>query len=78
MDINEINIKGCVDCPFRYTDWNEYSIGDDILEKCILGQNLRLTDYFIDSYDSKKEEELKLKTPKWCPIKGKKLIITFI
>lgn len=75
---NYCNIKGCFECPFRYSDYDDFAIGDDTIEVCTLAQHLRLKQYFIDSYDTKANQSYKkLKTPIWCPVKEKPLLLKF-
>lgn len=62
-------INGCIDCPFRYSDYNEFSIGSDTLEICVLTQFMNTRDSFIDDYDSVAGDSFKGKTPAWCPLK---------
>ena len=72
------NIKSCKNCPFMYFDYDDFAIGADTLVICNLAQNKNSKDYIIDSYDSKKGESSKCKTPVWCFIKNKPLLLKFI
>jgi len=70
-------ITGCIDCPFRFHEYDDYALGHDTIESCNLAVDLNLDEYFIDSYDTKNQDELTLKTPKWCPLKNNSLLLTF-
>jgi hypothetical protein len=78
--MNEIKTSGCINCPFRYTNYDDYAIGNDILEECLLRMYLNhkeglYVDYFILSYDSKTGKiPKKILTPAWCPIKTNPII----
>ena len=69
-----IECKGCIDCPFRYDDYNSESMGNDTLLICTLCEHLNLPNYFIDSYDSwvADEQGYKVETPDWCPLRAYK------
>lgn len=77
-DINCKNIKGCFECPFRYSDYDDFAVGDDTLEVCTLAREMKLKNYFIYMYDTKQNQHAKLKTPKWCPIRTKPLLLKYI
>jgi hypothetical protein len=62
-------IKGCYECPFRYTDYDDYAIGNDTCEICVFARNMDLPDYFIASYKREFDDEIVFDTPEWCPIK---------
>lgn len=70
-------INGCIDCPFRYSDYNEFSIGSDTLEICVLTQFMNTRDSFIDDYDSVAGDSFKGKTPAWCPLKESPVTIKY-
>ena len=83
-NINSRIIHGCFDCPFKYSDYDSFAIGDDTLIICALAQEMKLDDHYIDSYDCKsnsynikRNQQKKLKTPEWCPIKDKPLLLKF-
>lgn len=65
-----IKVTGCVDCPFRNYDYDEWAVGMDTVETCMLKQHIdpSSSEYFIDVYRSSHEEK-ELKTPEWCPLK---------
>lgn len=66
--MKEVKVKGCEDCLFRYTDYDDFAVDSDTLEKCILAENLEYKEYIIDIYDTKQNQESKLNTPSWCPL----------
>jgi hypothetical protein len=45
-------IKSCIDCPFCYHDYDDFSMGDNTILICTLAEFERLNEYIIDSYDS--------------------------
>ena len=67
-----IECKGCLDCPFRYDDYNPDSMGKDTVVVCNLAHHLELPLYLVVSYDSWQEDdvEFKIDTPMWCPLKN--------
>ena len=77
MENELIEITGCVDCPFRTCEWDDFAVGSDMIEKCILNMNNRSIDYIIELYDTKKGEESRLETPEWCPLKNKVLTVKY-
>lgn len=67
-------IKGCTDCIFRYSSYDDYALGYDILDICVLSNNIIKA---YDSFTEKREYKLRTfrRTPKWCPLDQKNLII---
>ena len=67
-----IECKGCLDCPFRYDDYNGDSVGYDTLTLCVLARRLDLPLYLIKSYDSWEVDNIDftIETPCWCPLKN--------
>ena len=68
-----IECKGCIDCPFRYDDYNGDSVGYDTLTLCVLARRLDLPLYLIKSYDTwevENEGTFSIDTPMWCPLKN--------
>lgn len=66
-----IKVTGCEDCPFRNHDYDDWAVGSDTLELCMLKQHIdpSSSDYFIDVYSSR-DQDRELVTPEWCPLKG--------
>lgn len=60
---SEINITGCIDCPFAQLEYDDYSVNFDTTAICGLSKYLGYHEYIIDSYnridDCKYCEELK-------------------
>lgn len=75
--MKEISIRGCGECPFRYTNWDDFAVGNDTLEICTISMNLGFQKYFIDCYDTKNEEEPELLTPDWCPLKQNSILFKY-
>lgn len=67
-----IECKGCIDCPFKYRDYDGYSLGHDTIIVCNLAEYLGLPLYLITSYDSWQEDtiDFTIQTPIWCPLKN--------
>lgn len=65
--MKEIKVNSCEDCPFRYMDYNDYSVGYNTMEICMLSQYNRLNDYIICIYDQGNIEP-DLTSPDWCPL----------
>lgn len=77
--VEKLNVSGCVDCPFAYTEYDDFATGVDSLEICGLAQFNKLELITIKAYDSKEGEEISNDdTPKWCPIKNKLLVIEYV
>ena len=67
-----IECKGCIDCPFRYDDYNSESLGKDTIVVCNLAHHLELPLYLIKSYDSWEIDNVafSIEIPCWCPLKN--------
>lgn len=52
MGKTQIDITSCIDCPFRYDDYNDYAIGNDTIVICNLSRYLQMDISIIDSYNS--------------------------
>jgi len=68
-------IKNCLDCPFSYTEYDDYALNLDTMEICNLAVNLNINDHFINVYNRIDEENIKHKIPKWCPLKKESLLL---
>jgi polyhydroxyalkanoate synthesis regulator phasin len=58
-------INYCGNCPFSYSDYDDFAIGYSTADICTLSRFLKLKDDCI--LVSNGDEELK--TPNWCPLK---------
>ena len=71
----EQKITCCGDCPFMYTEFDDYAMGPDTSETCAYASFLRYNlnkddqEYFIDSYNGGDDEREPKPTPDWCPLK---------
>ena len=76
-----IEISGCVNCPFKVVDYDDFAVGNDTLINCSLAEYLQMDEYYINSYDTKNYEEYEdeeLVTPSWCPVlKNKEINIKY-
>lgn len=61
------NVKGCLDCPFKYEHYNHFSSGKDTTVVCVLAENIKQPEHIISIFDAENPE--KIKTPSWCPLK---------
>lgn len=69
--MNEIKIKNCNDCPFRFSDYDDFSTSEkDTCEICILARYLEFDDDIIECYSMYKKESDNFIRPEWCPIKN--------
>ena len=59
-------INCCGNCPFLYSDYDDFAIGNSTAEICTLAKFKDLKEYFILLHDGEDE----IKTPKWCPLKS--------
>ena len=53
-------------CPFRYSDYDDFSVGDSTAEVCTLARYKNLKDYFIMFHNGEIDD---MNTPEWCPLK---------
>lgn len=70
---NNIIVDGCINCPFMYSDYDDYALGFNTTDICTLALRMDLPDYFINARDAS-DDNIDIKTPSWCPL-DKKLII---
>ena len=75
--MKNIEVKKCTECPFRYDDFDDFSMGDDTVMVCSLANHLRLPNIFIGSYSSWDEEKSCSELPEWCPLKNEDYKISF-
>ena len=61
-----IECKGCIDCPFRYDDYNGDANGYDTMVMCVIKRHC------IVVYDSWDRKNIVVETPDWCPLKEHK------
>ena len=66
--MKKINVSGCIDCPFRGSEFNDYAVGFDSIDSCELARFFNYKDNIIVVYNMC-DEDSKLETPKWCPLK---------
>ena len=75
----EIKVNCCGSCPFQEVSYDDFAVGNDTIEVCLLARKLNMKEYFIDVYDSKRGEDsgnLETKVPEWCPLKEKDYTIS--
>ena len=71
----ELNVKSCLDCPFRYSDYDDWAIGDDIEDNCTLAQYLNFNEYTITSRNLGDKFKM-VGRPEWCPLNKEDIKIT--
>lgn len=75
----EVKINGCSNCPFSYKDFDDYAVGKDTVETCLLSQHFNKSEYIIGVYDMNdyydNQEEIETDgdfvdgSPDWCLLK---------
>ena len=72
-----IKVTGCSNCPFMVSDYDDYAVGYDTIDKCSLAVFLNLKNTVIEVYNMF-EENGERNTPDWCPLKAnQKYIISW-
>lgn len=66
-------VNFCGNCPFRYSDYDDFAIGYSTATNCTLAMFLRQKDYCILMSDGDEE----VKTPEWCPLKNEEFTFNF-
>jgi hypothetical protein len=66
-------INFCGNCPFKYSDYDDWAVGYSTCTVCTLAQFLKLNEYLI--LVSNGDEEVK--TPDWCPLKTDEYTFNF-
>jgi len=66
-------INFCGNCPFKYSNYDDYALGYSTVTTCTLSKFLKLEDDCILVSDGEKE----LKTPNWCPLKTDEFTFDF-
>jgi len=65
--MNEINVDGCLNCPFLTSEYDDWAVGHSTLDKCTLSMFLDKEEYIVsmhDNYGPNQDSD----TPKWCPL----------
>lgn len=77
MSEKVIVVKGCNDCPFCYSEYDDYALNNDTLVYCILAIYNKSNKYFIDAYNDHGDdrENHPKETPDWCPLNNEELRI---
>ena len=66
-------INFCGNCPFSYSDYNDFAVGYSTVNVCTLAQFLKLKNYCISVNNG---DEV-LITPEWCPLKTEEFTFGF-
>ena len=66
-------INFCGNCPFSYSDYDDYALGYSTITTCTLSRFLKLKDDCISLSDGDEE----LSTPNWCPLKTEEYTFNF-
>lgn len=69
-------VNYCGNCPFLYSDYDDYAMGYSTLDICTLSKFLKYKDYIVSKHDSIGFNE-DSKTPEWCPIRKEKFELIF-
>lgn len=89
--LKEIKVNNCENCPFRAIDYDDFSVGYDSMDTCLLAMYNEQEDYLIQVYnindrfecqgcdedDDCKCEPKEIVTPKWCPLLGNTINISY-
>jgi len=77
----EQKITCCGDCPFMYSEYDDYSLYNDTIDICTYALFLSRTgkkEYFIDSYNGINDRKVQKPTPDWCPLRKDTITFKFI
>lgn len=66
-------INCCGNCPFLYSDYDDFAIGDSTVEVCTLAKFQDLEEYYVLFHDGDGE----INTPEWCPLKAEEHTFDF-
>jgi len=66
-------INFCGNCPFKYSDYDDFALGYSTVTTCTLARSLKLKDDCILVSDG----DVELKTPEWCPLKTEEFTFCF-
>lgn len=77
---DKITVEGCSNCPFKHSEYDDYALGFDTLDICVLSRFLNEKEYLIEAYDSYSKEKRhrrlrSVRNPKWCPLNNKDLMV---
>lgn len=78
--MKNITVKNCNDCPFSYREYDDYAVGEDTIEICLLAIHHNQKDYIIDVYNQFEKNDCDceevcsciqdiIETPGWCHLK---------
>ena len=77
-------ITCCGDCPFMYSEYDDYSLYNDTIDICTYALFLSRSDktgkkeYFIDSYNGVNDRKVQKPPPDWCPLRKDTITFKFI
>ena len=69
-------VNFCGNCPFLYSDYDDFAVGCSTVDICNLARFLKKSEDCIsvhDGYDNDTESS----TPEWCPLKEEEFIFYF-
>jgi len=68
-------VSSCSDCPFLYSEYDDFSIGDSHLDACSFMYNQSGSDWIIRTYENMDDAGPVDVVPDWCPLKDGSIII---
>jgi hypothetical protein len=69
-------VNFCGNCPFLYSNYDDYSTGFSTIDECNLARFLQLETYTISIHNNMGYDE-NAKTPEWCPLKKEACTFSF-
>ena len=69
-------INFCGNCPFSYSDYDDFAVGYSTMNICTLSKFLKLKEDCISMSDGHNCDE-ESKTPNWCPLKTEEFTFEF-
>ena len=69
-------VNYCGNCPFLYSDYDDFAVGYSTVDVCNLSRFLKLEKDCISVYDGFENDE-KIETPEWCPLKTESFSFEF-
>jgi len=68
-------VSSCSNCPFLYSEYDDFSIGDSHLDACSFMYNQGGSNWIIKTYDNIDSVGHVDIVPDWCPLKNDSIIV---
>lgn len=69
-------VNCCGNCPFLYSDYDDFAVGHSTIDICNLSRFLNLDNDCISVHDGFGNDE-NAETPEWCPLKKESFSFSF-